>query len=152
MINGMDILTHIAFWYWLIAAIVMIILEMLIPAAYFLWMGISAFIVGLLLFMFPAMPLLVQITIFGALSVITLLLFKRYQRLNISTKDEPDLNRRGQKYIGRIVTLEEGIINGMGKIKVDDTFWKVKGDDLPAGTKVRILNMDGSMFNVAKEE
>ncbi|MCG8379224.1 MAG: NfeD family protein, partial [Proteobacteria bacterium] len=68
----MEWLNLIEFWHWLIAAVVMIILEMVIPAAYFLWMGISAFIVGLLLFAIPAIPLLIQIIIFCTLSIVTL--------------------------------------------------------------------------------
>ena len=83
----MEWLEQIEFWHWLIAAVVMVIIEMVIPAAYFLWMGISAFVVGLLLYVVPAMPLLIQIVVFGVLSVVTLLLYKRHQKLNPAKKD-----------------------------------------------------------------
>ena len=147
----MEFLNQIEFWYWLIAAVVMIILEMVIPAAYFLWMGISAFIVGLLLYLLPSIPLLIQIIIFGVLSVLTLLLFKRHQRMNPREKDEPSLNRRGEQYIGRVFTLEEPIVNGVGKVKVDDSTWKVRGGDMAAGAKVRVLSVDGTILNVEAE-
>ena len=147
----MEWLEQIEFWYWLIAAVVMIIIEMVIPAAYFLWMGISAFIVGLLLYSIPSMPLLIQVVIFGVLSVVSLLLYKRHQRLNPTEKEEPSLNRRGEQYIGRSFTLEEAIVNGVGKVKVDDTTWKVRGSDMPAGMKVRVMSVDGTVFNVETE-
>ncbi len=147
----MEWLNLIEFWHWLIAAVVMIILEMVIPAAYFLWMGISAFIVGLLLFAIPAIPLLIQIIIFCTLSVVTLYLYKRHKKLNPTEKDEPNLNRRGEQYVGRIFTLEEPIVNGVGKVKVDDSTWKVMGVDMPAGTKVRVLSVDGTILNVEGE-
>jgi inner membrane protein len=147
----MEWLDQIEFWYWLIAAVVMIIFEMVLPAAYFLWMGISAFVVGLLLYAIPTMPLLIQVVIFGVLSVVTLLLYKRHQRLNPVVKDEPSLNRRGEQYIGRSFTLDEAIVNGVGKVKVDDTTWKVKGPDMPAGMHVRVLSVDGTVFNVESE-
>lgn len=147
----MEWLEQIEFWYWLIAAVVMIIIEMVIPAAYFLWMGISAFIVGLLLYAIPSMPLLIQVVIFGVLSVVSLLLYKRHQRLNPTEKEEPSLNRRGEQYIGRSFTLEEAIVNGVGKVKVDDTTWKVRGSDMPAGMKVRVMSVDGTVFNVETE-
>ena len=147
----MEWFEQIEFWYWLIAAIVMIILEMVVPAAYFLWMGISAFIVGLLLYVIPAMPLLTQVVIFGILSVVTLILYKRHQRLNPIEKDEPCLNRRGEQYVGRIFTLDEPIVNGVGKVKVDDSIWKVRGSDSPAGMKVRVMSVDGTVFNVESE-
>jgi len=147
----MEWLEQVEFWYWLIAAVVMIIFEMIVPAAYFLWMGISAFVVGLLLYVIPGMPLLIQIIIFGVLSVVTLLLYKRHQKLNPAEKDEPSLNRRGEQYIGRLFTLEEPIVNGVGKVKVDDSTWKVRGSDSPAGMKVRVLSVDGTVFNVESE-
>ncbi|MCG8379509.1 MAG: NfeD family protein, partial [Proteobacteria bacterium] len=60
-------------------------------------------------------------------------------------------NRRGEQYVGRIFTLEEPIVNGVGKVKVDDSTWKVMGVDMPAGTKVRVLSVDGTILNVEGE-
>lgn len=147
----MEWMSQIEFWYWLIAAVVMIIIEMVVPAAYFLWMGISAFIVGLLLYVLPSMPLLIQVIIFGVLSVVTVMLYKRHKKANPTERDEPNLNRRGEQYVGRIFTLHEPIVNGVGKVKVDDSIWKVKGPDMPAGMKVRVLSVDGTIFNVESE-
>lgn len=147
----MELLNQIEFWYWLIAAVVMIVIEMLLPAAYFLWMGISAFIVGLLLYTIPTMPLLIQVVIFGVLSIVTLVLYKKHKKLNPTVNDEPNLNRRGEQYVGRIFTLEEPIVNGVGKVKVDDSTWKVKGPDMPAGMKVRVMSVDGTVFLVESE-
>ncbi len=144
-------LIEIEFWYWLIAAVIMIILEMVIPAAWFLWMGISAFVVGLLLFFMPGIPFLIQIIIFGALSVLTLVLYKRQQKSNPFKKDLPNLNRRGEQYVGRIFTLDEPIVNGVGKVRIDDSTWKVRGTDMPAGSKVRVLSVEGTLLNVEGE-
>ena len=129
----------------------MVVIEMVLPAAYFLWMGISAFIVGLLLYAVPSMPLLIQVIIFGVLSVVTVVFYKRHQKLNPIEKDEPNLNRRGEQYVGRVFTLEEAIVNGVGKVKVDDSTWKVKGPDMPVGMNVRVLSVDGTVFNVESE-
>ena len=37
---------HIEFWYWWVAAVVLIILETLVPGTFFLWMGVSASVVA----------------------------------------------------------------------------------------------------------
>lgn len=147
----MEFLHQIEFWYWLVAAVIMVVIEMLLPLAYFLWMGISAFIVGLLLFAMPSIPLLIQVIIFGALSIVTLVLYKKHEKANPTVNDEPNLNRRGEQYVGRIFTLDEAIVNGVGKVKVDDSTWKVKGVDMPAGSKVRVMSVDGTVFNVESE-
>ena len=144
----MDWINDIIYWHWLILAVVLIILEILMPGAYFLWMGVSAAIVGGAMFVFPQMPILVQVLIFAVLSVITVVMYKSYRKKNPLVTDEPALNRRGEQYIGRTFTLEEPIVNGEGKIIVDDTTWKVAGIDMSAGMTVRVVSVEGSTLKV----
>ncbi len=144
----MEWINDIIYWHWLILAVVMIILEMLIPGAYFLWMGVSAIFVGALMYVFPEMVFLVQILIFAVLSVISVVMYKSYRKKNPIVTDEPALNRRGEQYIGRTFTLEEPIVNGEGKIIVDDTTWKVAGIDMSAGMTVRVVSVEGSTLKV----
>ena len=139
----------IQFWHWFIAAVVLITLEMVVlPAVFFLWMGIAAGIVGLALMLMPGTPMLIQIVIFTVFSVVTLVIHKRYLKNNPPVTDEPTLNRRGEQYVGRTFTLDESIVNGVGKIKVDDSIWKVMGDDLTEGSKVKVTGVDGTVFKV----
>ena len=144
----MEWINDIIYWHWLILAVALIILEILMPGAYFLWMGISAAAVGGAMFIFPEMPLLIQILIFAVLSVITVMIYKTHKRKNPVVTDEPALNRRGEQYIGRNFTLSEPIVNGMGKVKVDDSTWKVTGIDMDAGATVRVVAVDGTTFKV----
>lgn len=144
----MEWINNIIYWHWLILAVALIILEILMPGAYFLWMGVSAAAVGCAMFIFPEMPWLTQILIFAALSVITVVIYKTHQKKNPIVTDEPALNRRGEQYIGRTVILTEAIVNGVGKTKVDDSTWKVTGADMEAGESVRVVAIEGSTFKV----
>jgi len=144
----MEWINDIIYWYWLILAVAMIILEILIPGAYFLWMGVSAIFVGALMYVFPEMVFLVQILIFAVLSVISVVMYKSYRKKNPIVTDEPALNRRGEKYIDQKFTLTEPIINGEGKIKVDDSTWKIVGMDMPAGMIVRVVSAEGTTLKV----
>ena len=144
----MEWINDIIYWHWLILAVVMIILEILIPGAYFLWMGVSAIFVGALMYVFPEMVFLVQILIFAVLSVISVVMYKSYRKKNPIVTDEPALNRRGEKYIDQKFTLTEPIINGEGKIKVDDSTWKIVGMDMPAGMIVRVVAVEGTTLKV----
>ena len=103
----MEWINNIIYWHWLILAVALIILEILIPGAYFLWMGISAAAVGGVMFIFPQMPILVQVLIFAILSVITVMMYRSYQKKNPVITDEPALNRRAEQYIGQSFTLSE---------------------------------------------
>jgi len=144
----MEWINDIIYWHWLILAVALIILEILLPGAYFLWMGISAAVVGGAMFVFPDIPILVQVLIFAVLSVIAVVMYKSHKKKNPVVTDEPALNRRGEQYIGRSFTLTEPIVNGTGKVKVDDSTWKVTGADMQAGASVRVVDVDGTIFKV----
>ena len=144
----MEWINEIIYWHWLILAVALIILEILMPGAYFLWMGVSAIFVGALMYVFPEMVFLVQILIFAVLSVISVVMYKSYRKKNPIVTDEPALNRRGEKYIDQKFTLTEPIVNGEGKIKVDDSTWKIVGMDMPAGMIVRVVSAEGTTLKV----
>ena len=44
--------------------------------------------------------------------------------------------------------LEQAIIDGSGRAKVDDALWVVAGPDLPAGSRVRVVAVDGMTLKV----
>jgi len=136
------------FWHWWIAAVVLIILEVLAPTFFALWLAIAAFITGLVLLLVPTMSWEMQLMIFAVLSVVSIVLWRFYYHKRPLHSDEPLLNRRGEQYIGRIFTLQEAIVDGFGKVKVDDSIWKVAGKDCPAGTKVKIINVNNVVFDV----
>ena len=39
-------------------------------------------------------------------------------------------------------------MNGEGKIKVDDSTWKISGADMEAGVSIRVVAIEGSILKV----
>ena len=142
---------EIEFWHWWIAAIVLIVIEVFAPGTVALWMAISAAVVGLLLLAVPDVTWQTQFLVFAVLSVATVVAWRAYQLRHPTVTDQPALNPRGEQYVGRVFTLSEAVVNGTGKIHVDDTMWKVDGEDLPAGTKVRVTGVAGTVLTVEPE-
>jgi membrane protein implicated in regulation of membrane protease activity len=140
----------ITFWHWWIFAALLITFEVLLPTFYLLWTGIAAFIVGLIVWFVPSLFWEWQVVIFAVLSVLSIVVWRNYAKKNPAESDEPLLNRRGEQYIGRIVTLEEPIIDGTGKVKLDDSTWKIQGEDCEIGTKIKITGVDNVIFLVEK--
>ncbi len=136
------------FWHWWVAAIVLIVIEVFAPGTVALWMAVSAAVVGLLLLAVPDLTWQVQFLVFAVLSVATVIGWRAYQLRYPTLSDQPTLNRRGEQYVGRAVTLTEAIVNGTGKIHIDDTMWKVEGADLPEGTQVRVTGVEGTVLTV----
>ena len=58
------------------------------------------------------------------------------------------LNQRAAQLVGRVVPLEQAIVNGQGRVQIADAYWNVSGPDLPAGTAVRIVASDGMNLRV----
>ena len=126
-------------------------LELLLPAAFFLGMAIAAGLLGLLLLAWPEIPWEWQLIGFSLLAIVTIWGWRRYLWSNPIRSDRPRLNRRGEQYVGRVFTLEHPIVNGRGKLKVDDTTWKVRGEDCPAATRVRVTGVEGVELLVEAE-
>ena len=60
----------------------------------------------------------------------------------------PDLNKWHDGYVGDSFVLFEPIIDGKGKLTIDETEWEVRGPDAPAGARVKVTGKDGSRLRV----
>ena len=148
----MDLLAGIEFWHWWVAAIGLIVVETLAPGAIFLWLGVSAAVVGAILLAAPELSWEYQLLIFAVLSVGSVIGWRAYHKRHPTETDLPNLNRRGEQYVGRLITLDDPIVNRVGKVRLDDTSWKVEGDDLPAGARIEVVGVDGVVLKVAAAE
>ena len=150
-IFGID-LQAMQYWHWLSLGGAFLVLEILTMGFFFLWFGASAIIVGIILLIVPEIAWQFQWSLWGALSIIDLFAWKLVMSKKLSTgikSDEPHLNKRGEQYVGRTFTLEEPIVNGFGKVKVDDSTWKVECEnDLASGTKIKVTALDGTVLQV----
>lgn len=138
-------MTH---WHWWIIGGILLIVEIFAPGTYFLWLGVSAAVVGVITWLGPDMAWQYQFLLFGIFGVVSIALWRQYQKKNPARSDHPTLNRRGEQYVGRVFTLSEPIVNGMGKIHVDDSTWKVEGQDCPAGGRIVVRGVDGTILKV----
>ena len=141
-------LEQLDYWHWWVIGIILIILELFAPGAFFLWMGIAAGLVGLILVLIPEMTWQYQFIVFAVVSVVSIVVWRNYLKKHPTETDRPTLNMRGEQYVDRIFTLTEPVINGVGEIKVDDTMWKIEGTDCDTGTKVRVIKTDGAVLKV----
>ena len=148
----MDWLAQAEYWHWWVLGVVLLILEVFFPGAFFLWLGVAAGIVGVVLLAIPDLGWQMQLLLFAVLSVVSIAVGRFWLKRHPIATDLPTLNRRGEQYIGRVFTLEEPIVNGNGKIRVDDTTWKIRGDDRSVGEKVRISGVDGTVLLVDRED
>lgn len=142
-----QIATHYLWW---ILALLLIAGEMMAPGYFLLWIGVAAAAVGVLLWMFPGLGLLAQAVLFAVLALAACLAYARWLRPRIERRATGDerLNRRGEQMIGQRYELVEAIVNGRGKVRVGDGQWLVSGPDLPLGSTVEVVAVDGTTLRV----
>lgn len=133
---------------WGALALVLFAAEALAPGAFMLWIGIGAAAVFVLVAVFADIPLLWQVVAFVLLSVVSIQCYRRWGRSHDRQSDQPLLNRRAEQLIGRVIALDQDIVAGKGRAKIDDAFWVVAGPDLPAGTPVRVVAVEGMTLKV----
>lgn len=143
---------QIVFWHWWSMAAVFVVLEFMAPGVLFLWLAFGAIVSGLLLLLSPGTIWEMQFITFAGFSIISGIIGRFYYRKHGPTTDQPTLNRRGEQYIGRIVTIETAIVNGVGRAKLDDSQWKVQGPDMAAGTKAKVVNISSTVLYVEPVE
>jgi inner membrane protein len=144
-------------WSWWILALILMGLEILAPGTFFLWFGISAFIIGTIsLAMGPESTFWVwqtQVIGFLVLSLVAALFARRYMS-KAKPEDETDLrlNQRGAQLIGRTAVVNQAILQGQGRVRIGESTWRVTGPDLPEGSMVRIIAADGGTLIVEPAE
>lgn len=152
MTSAITFLQSITYWYWLAFGLFLIIVELLAPGVFFLWLGVAAVATGLALAAFPTMVWEAQFIAFALLSVVSVLVGRRVVFAREAATDHPTLNRRGDHLVGQIFRLAEATVEGQGRLHVGDSMWAVsvapQGVDLAAGARVRVTGVDGATLTV----
>ena len=141
----------LAYWHWVVLGLVMIALEVMIPGAFFIWIGVAALILGGVTFLLP-LSVTVQLLLFGVVALSVTVLGRKIIRIQANGGSSPTLNRRGQQFVGQTIVLDVPIVNGRAHVAVADSKWRIQGPDLPAGTVVKVISVDGNTLIVAPED
>ncbi len=144
-------------WNWWIAGLILLGLEIIAPGTFFLWFGIAAVIVGTLSLAIGSgwewWTWQIQVLLFVILSLVLVVVGRRFMRAAGDViSDHPDINERGRQLIGRTALLEDPIVQGVGRARVGDTTWRVTGPDLPAGSRVDIVDASSSTLEVVAHD
>ena len=133
-------------WVWIVLGLVLLGLEILLPANYLIWFGLAAVVTGIVAIL-ADVGWQASLLIFAVSSIVLVILGRRYFASNTAT-DEPLLNRRTEQLKGTEYVLAEPIVDGVGHIRINDSNWRITGPNLPSGSRVRVVGTDGSMLTV----
>jgi hypothetical protein len=141
---------HVEFWHWLILALVLAGIEMLTPGFFAIWLGGAALITGLVVLVVSSMSWEGQVILFAILAAVSVLAWYKIGRRVMTATDDATLNRRGDSLVGRTGDLIEPIVNGRGRLKIDDSTWRAEGSDAPIGTRMTVTGVQGAILKVER--
>lgn len=138
----MSELASVDVWGWFVLAAALIGLEVALPGAFMVWLGLAAAATGLVS-LFAPMNWPFSLLVFAVLGVAFAWIGRHFaRRVDAADKEQPFLNRRADALVGQSFTLAEPIVHGEGHIRVGDTVWRVRGLDAQAGTRVKVVRVE----------
>jgi len=146
----LEILTDHGGWSWVIIGLLLIGGELLAPGVFLIWLGLAALLTGLVVGL-TGIGWQGAMLVFAALALACVIGGRLLTRRR---SEEPDaatgLNDRGRQLIGKVFRLEATMTGGEGRIRVDDSSWRVIGPELLAGSEVKVVRVEGATLVVEK--
>lgn len=134
-------------WWWLAAAVLLGIGEIVTPGVFLIWIAAAAAITGAVA-MLTGIALPLQFLIFALLCLLSVWAGRRWYADNPVASQDPLLNDRTARLVGEVVIVVEAISHGRGRVRVGDSIWDCSGADTDTGVAVRITGAQGSVLTV----
>jgi membrane protein implicated in regulation of membrane protease activity len=142
----LDFVNDLGAWAWWVGGAILLAIEIVAPGNVFVWFGIAAILTGAAA-LITDIAWQYELVLFAVLSLVLVLVGRSWFG-RPGASEEPLLNERAMRLVGRSYVLGDPIVAGSGRIRIDDTMWLLTGPDLPSGTRVRIVGHDGSVLRV----
>lgn len=137
-------------WLWAIGGILLLILEMLAPGVFLIFIGAAAIATGIFTLLFDlALP--AQLGLFAIYSLLAVMGGRRFYANQDVDSSDPLLNDRAARLIGRSVTVVEAVDDHGGRVRVGDSDWSARGGPAQPGERVRVSGIDGNCLRVEVE-
>ena len=134
----MDFLSPV--WLWLYIGAFLMLAELVSPGFVVFFFGLAAATVSPLKWLFPSLPVWGQLAAFSALSILYLLVLRRYLK-KVFVGDKLEASSIDNEYVGRVGRVVEAVRPGVsGRILLGDAEWNARADErLEPGTEVRVV-------------
>jgi inner membrane protein len=136
---------------WLATALALGVAELLVPGVFLVFFAAAAAITGAMSLAIPDLGPAGQLGAFAIWSIVAVAVGRRWYR-DYPVAGDPQLNDRTARLVGQVVLVEEPLTHGAGRVRVGDGAWPARGPDVPAGTPMRVVAVDGGVLTVEPVE
>jgi len=144
----------IEWWYWAIGGIVLILLELAIPAFFVIWFGLGALLVAGVLLVVGELSLTTQLLLWTLASLAMVVLWFRVfsplrHRTLVGTADGEVIGEVGL-LVGAVAPFARGKVRFQRPILGAEEWACIAEAEIAAGERVRVVSIEGSYLKVAK--
>ena len=137
-------------WLWLIGGVLLLILEVIAPGFFLVFIGAAAMATGLFTLLFGLGPAS-QLALFALYALIAVMVGRRFYGNRTADSTDPLLNDRAGRLVGKVVVVVAAVDDHAGRVRVGDGEWSARGGPAAAGERVRITGVDGNCLKVETE-
>lgn len=143
----MDFLSPV--WIWMYVGAFLMLAELISPGFVVFFFGLAAATVSLLKWIFPSLPLWGQLAAFSILSILYLLVLRKYIKSVFMGEKDESLSINNE-YVGRVGRVVEVIRPEVpGRILLGDAEWAAQSATrLEPGTEVRVVAQENLTLRV----
>jgi membrane protein implicated in regulation of membrane protease activity len=134
-------------WLWLIGGVLLLILEVIAPGFFLVFLGAAAIATGLFTVLFN-LGAAAELALFALYAVIAVLVGRRFYANRTSDSTDPLLNDRAGRLVGKVVTVVAAVDDHVGRVHVGDSEWSARGGPAEVGDRVRITGVEGNCLTV----
>jgi membrane protein implicated in regulation of membrane protease activity len=137
-------------WLWLIGGVLLLILELIAPGFFLVFIGAAAIATGFFAALF-GLGVVPQLALFALYSVIAVLVGRKFYNVRGTESSDPLLNDRVGRLIGKSVMVVSSVDEHSGRVRVGDSEWGARGGPASPGDRVRITAVEGNCLIVEPE-
>ncbi len=140
----------VGIWFWWIVAGVLLLLELMTPGVFAMWLALAAASVGITDY-FVDLSWQLELLVFAGFALVYVYLARPwYSKSKLQNSDQPNLNQRIYSFVGKSYVLHEPIVDGEGKLDIEGTRWDVLGPNLAKGATVKVTAVEGMKLRVTE--
>jgi membrane protein implicated in regulation of membrane protease activity len=134
-------------WLWLIGGVLLLIMEVIAPGFFLVFIGAAAIAAGLFTVLFH-LGTASQLALFALYAFIAVLVGRRAYAARGTASTDPLLNDPARRLVGKVVTVVVAVDDHDGRVRVGDGEWSARGGPAAAGERVRVTGVEGNCLKV----
>lgn len=141
-------------WQWAVSGIVLMLVELAVPAFVLIWFGLGALLVALVVAIAPAFDLTAQLSLWLVASLTLVALwfrvFKPGQHKTRIGMSDADVVGEVGLLARSVAPFEKGEVRFQKPLLGSDSWPCIADEAIAAGERVKVLAVEGSMLKVGK--